>query len=83
MGTLVRRYGSDPTPKFALDAWRDWMNELEAQFEREERIARIQSLMEETRTLWMGEMALLREVIRPPSVLFWFANREMDYRCVL
>jgi hypothetical protein len=78
-GTLVRRHGADPKPKFALDAWRDWMKELEAQFEREERIARIQSLMEETRTLWVGEMALLREVIRPPTVLFWFSTRAMDY----
>ena len=78
-GTLVRRYGDNPKPQFALEAWREWMKELEAQFEREERIARIQALCEETRTLWVGEMALLREMIRPPTLLFWFATREMDY----
>jgi hypothetical protein len=78
-GALIRRSAREPKPQFALDAWREWMQELEAQFEPPERIKQIQSLVEETRTLWVGEMALLREAIRPPTVLFWFSTREFDY----
>jgi hypothetical protein len=79
-GTLIRRSARDAKPQLALDGWREWMRELETQFERNDRIAQIQSLVEETRTLWVGEMSLLREVIRPPTVLLWFSKRAMDYQ---
>jgi hypothetical protein len=77
-GTLVRRL-LGAKPQFALEAWRNWMEELGSQFERDEKIRRIQGVMEETRTLWIGEMCLLREALKPQCVLFWFSKRELDY----
>jgi hypothetical protein len=81
-GTLKRRDKPDSEPVFALTAWREWMNEIDAKYatNQPEKIRVIRSLMLESRVRWVGEMAFLAEQITVPTVLFWFSRRPPDYQ---
>jgi len=81
-GSLMRRKdGPNAKRGFALDVWREWLQEVQAQTEGKpnDLRRRVDAVIAETRLLWTGYYAQLRHKIGGHCILFYFSKRPMAY----